>query len=298
MSEPLPPLAALRAFEAAARLRSLTAAASELNVTHAAIAQQVRKLEAWFGTPLLYRSGRGVAPTQEGLELASGLSDGFSTIRDAVGRLSASEATRPLNITLTPTFASRWLMPRLEHFRASTPGVEIMINPSAEVVDMSRGGFDAGFRFGRGDWPGLEAERVIDSEIFLSASPALLERRPIEQPSDLLKVTWIQELGSDEMHFWIGALGVDTSDYTNIVSVPGSLAIEAVLRGQGVGITTSAFVKDDIEAGRLVRLFPAGHQGSYCYFLIYRPGYQRPPLKKFIQWVRREIRLSEEETTT
>ena len=139
MQNPLPPLSALRAFEAAARNGSLSAAARELNVTHPAIAQQVKKLEEWFGVPLLQRAGRGVAVTAEGTVLARELGDGFETLRRAVESMDAAATKRPLGITLTPSFAASWLMPRYAGFREAHPDIEVLFNPSAVVVEIGTG---------------------------------------------------------------------------------------------------------------------------------------------------------------
>ncbi len=152
----LPSLAALRAFEAAARTLSFSEAGREMNVSHAAVAQNVRRLEAELGRPLMARSGRGLALTADGAALARGLSEGFGTIRATLAAFAADDAARPLRITMTPNFAVGFLIPRLGGFHRAHPEVELDLDPSARVVDLAAGGVDLAIRYGNGGWPGLE----------------------------------------------------------------------------------------------------------------------------------------------
>ena len=282
----LPPLTALRAFEAAARHGSLSEAARELNVTHAAIAQQVRKLEEWFGQKLMRREGRGVAATDKGAKLTAGLSEGFATMRAAVLALTEDDATRPLKITLTPTFAANWLMPRLGCFRTSHPEIEIMLNPTAEAIDLISEDYDLAFRFGAGEWSGLEAERMLESRHAVVAAPALLKGKKIKTPADLTSLPWVQELGMDERRVWLEAHGVEDSGSRNILHMPGNLVVDAIRRGEGVGITGRAWFEEDIAAGRVVELFDEEQDECLGYWMVSRPGPHRPPLKEFMRWVR------------
>ena len=289
----LPPLTALRSFEAAARHGSLSAAASELNVTHAAIAQQVKKLEAWFGLPLMKREGRGVATTERGTRLALGLSDGLATIQTAVDALSKEDAARPLKITLTPTFATNWLMPRLGGFRAAHPDIEIMLNPTAQPIDLIAEEYDIGFRFGAGEWPGLEAEKILDGGHAVFAAISLLDGRKVETPADVAALPWVQELGMDERGVWLKAHGVEEEGPRNILHMPGDLVVDAIRRGEGVGNVGRTWFEKNIAEGHVVTLFDDHTTSHLGYWMALRPGPHRAPLKAFIRWVRDEVRLSE-----
>jgi len=251
----LPPLTSLRAFEAAARHGSLSAAARELNVTHAAIAQQVKKLEAWFAMPLMQRAGRGVATTEQGARLALGLGEGFAAMQAAVDALSEDDATRPLKITLTPSFAANWLMPRLGGFREVHPDIEIMLNPTAQPIDLIAEGYDVGFRFGAGRWAGLEAQRILDGGHAVFAAPSLLKGRKIDTPADIAALPWVQELGMDERRVWLKAHGVDESGPRNVLHMPGNLVIDAIRRGEGVGNVGRTWFEEDVAKGTVVTLF-------------------------------------------
>lgn len=284
----LPPLTALRAFEAAARHGSLSAAARELNVTHAAIAQQVKKLEEWFGVSLMQRAGRGVETTGQGGRLALGLGEGFAAMQTAVDALSEDDATRPLKITLTPSFAANWLMPRLGSFRAAHPDIEIMLNPTAQAIDLIAEGYDLGFRFGAGVWTGLEAEHILDGGHAVFAATSLLKGRKVDTPADVAALPWVQELGMDERGVWLKAHGVEESGPRNVLHMPGSLVIDAIRRGDGVGNTGRVWFEKDVADGTVVALFDDGTTAHLGYWMAYRPGPHRPPLKAFLQWVREE----------
>lgn len=282
----MPPLSALRAFEAAARLRSLSGAARELNVTHPAIAQQVRRLEAWFGASLLVRAGRGVEPTEAGARLAAGLGEGFGAIRRAVEGMA--EDDRPLTITLTPTFAAYWLVPRLGAFRAAHPDIPLILDPTSESVDLRAGAHDMAIRFGKGDWPGLEAERLLPSDFVVAAAPALLARHRIETPADLLALPWVQELGTDELRVWMADQGVEDAAPRNVARMPGNLMLDAIRRGEAIGITGRAWLAMEIERGTLVTLFDREPSPDLGYWIATLPGPRRPPAKIFAHWLRRE----------
>ena len=284
----LPPLTSLRAFEAAARHRSLSAAARELNVTHAAVAQQVKKLEAWFGVSLMQREGRGVATTEPGARLAQGLVEGFATIQAAADALSEDDAARPLKITLTPTFAANWLMPRLGGFRTAYPDIEIMLNPTAQPIDLAAEGYDLAFRFGAGEWPGLKAERMLEGGHAVFAATSLLKGKKIETPADAAALPWVQELGMDERGVWLRAHGIEETGPRNVLHMPGNLVIDAIRRGEGVGNTGRTWFEKDVAEGTVVTLFDDGTTSDLGYWMVYREGVHRPPLKAFMRWVRGE----------
>lgn len=286
-SDRLPPLSALRAFEAAVRTASLSAAGRELNVTHAAIGQQVRRLEEHLGLTLLERAGRGVAPTPPGAQLAAGLGEAFARMREAVEAARAAEASRPVRISTTPSFAVSWLMPRLGAFRAANPEIELMINPSAEVVDLIRERYDIAIRYGDGGWTGLKSELLVETDFVVVAAPSLIGDRQIKQPADLLKFPWLQELGTNEMQDWLSRHGVEVGPHPGNAHLPGYMVLEAARAGEGVACSTRVNVERDIAAGALVELF-AGRPGSddTGYHLVRAPGPMRPAVARFVEWLR------------
>ncbi len=292
----LPPLSMLRAFEAAARLGGYSAAGRELNVTHAAVAQQVRALEERLGVALMRRDGRAVRPSPEGRALAEGLGAGLETMRAALAELARDAAARPVRVTLTPSFAAAWLAPRIGGFALAHPEVELVLNPTSAVVDLARSEDDVAIRFGSGSWPGLEATPLVRSAVVVVAAPSLLAGREIAAPEQLLEMPWIQEAGSHEWRVWLSARGVTIPpEKRDILHAPGFIALQALRAGHGVGMTARVWVAEDIAAGRLTPLFDAdGDDAAETgYHVVRRPGAMRPGVAAFAAWLEREARAPE-----
>lgn len=286
----MPPLAALRAFSAFAETGNLTQAGAALNVSHAAVSQQLRALEAHLGLRLLDRSGRALALTQDGRQLADALSLGFGAIAGAVQELAGREADRPLHISVTPSFAGHWLLPRLAGFSQAYPDISLRIDPSPLLVDLTPGGIDLALRFGDGAWPGLDAEPLLPAPLAVVAAPALLEGRRIDSPRDLVDLPWIEELGTTEASTWLTTHGAAPEAARRRTQLPGNLMLESARQGQGALITVRLFVEPDIAAGRLVELFEVRQDSAY--HIVTRPGVLRPGARAFVAWLRREARAS------
>ncbi|MEJ6403001.1 LysR family transcriptional regulator [Yoonia sp. 2307UL14-13] len=280
----LPSLAALRAFEAAARCGSFSQAARELNVTHAAIAQHVRAIEAQLTTSLMIREGRGVTLTATGRQLATALSDGFGQIASGVRAVASEAAERPIAITTTPTFAENWLMPRLAGFWTAHPGVAVSINPDTGVTDLRRDGFDLGIRYGMGDWPGVAATALVASDYTIVGAPSLLKGRKADNLADVADLPWIFETVHKEARRWVTSMGLDLACcQMNEVATFG-LLLPAVRAGAGLSVVSSAIVADDIAAGRLVAVMTERRQGQ-GYHIIHPPGPLSERVKLFKTWL-------------
>ena len=282
----LPPLASLRAFSAFSQSGSVKLAGVALNVSHAAISQHLRALEAHLGLSLVDRSGRALSLTQEGDQLARALDLGFGAIGAAVQDLKGADADRPLHISCTSSFAASWLMPRLPGFRALHPEINLMLDPSPELVILKPGGIDLAIRYGRGDWPGLEVEALLASSMVIVAAPGLLKTKGKITPAELANYPWLDELGTTESTNWAEAYGLQPSDLKSRVQVPGNLLLDGVRSGQGVVVTVRHFVEDDLKSGRLVELFCDSDNRGY--HIVTRPGVLRPSARKFVQWLRRQ----------
>ncbi|MEM7499427.1 MAG: LysR substrate-binding domain-containing protein [Pseudomonadota bacterium] len=287
----LPPLTMLRAFEAAARTGGFSAAGRELNVTHAAIAQQVRGLEARLDVTLMRRDGRRLILTDEGRRLAEGLGRGLDIMRLAIEETGRAAAERPVRLTLTPKFSAYWLMPRLGSFRAAHPDIELLVSPTPEIVDMSDGRFDLAIRFGDGTWPEVESELLVASAHAVVATRELLERYPVETPNDLLRMPWVQENETQEWYTWLRAHDVAPGSKHDILHLPGYMALEAIRSGEGVGLTARIFVQEDIASGRLVSLFDDPDAPGTGYWLIRAASaseHPRPTVRAVVDWLRSE----------
>lgn len=290
----LPSLNALRAFSAVAESGGFTDAGAALNVSHAAVSQQVRALEERLGAHLVRREGRGVVLTREGKQLADALFPALQAIARAVNELTGADATRPLQITTTPSFAASWLMPRLSEFRHLHPGVPVILDPSPDVMEMAPGGIDVAIRFGRGDWPGVDAAMLVPSSLVVVAARSLIGSRRITEPREILEFPWLQELGTSEMSNWLRSRGVIAPDQGNVAHLPGHLVMQALRNGDGVTVGARAVVAPEIDEGRLVVLFEEKTPGQ-GYYVVTRTGVHRPPLKAFLAWLRRHAVREEEE---
>lgn len=282
----LPSLTALRAFEAAARTGGFSAAGRELNVTHAAVAQQVRGLEAQLGLPLILREGRGLKLTDEGRRLAVALAEGFGTIAAAIAELMEAEGTRPLRISVTHSFAAQWLMPRLGGFWAKHPEIALSLHPDNRVVDLAAERMDLAVRCGRGDWPGLDVELLTPAHFAVVGAPSLLGDAQSLTPDEMARFPWVIESGWPEQLAWLRALGIDP-DAIETHEVPTEdLALSAARQGYGLHVELSTLLEDELAAGRLRAVHRAGAEDAMSYWLVTRPGARKPALRTFMRWLK------------
>ncbi len=251
----LPPLAQLRAFAALAETGGMSAAGDLLNVSHAAISQQVRALESHLGLPLVAKDGRGVALTAEGQRLGRTLTAAFGDIAAEIEALTGADADRPLQITTTPMFAAAWLMPRIGTFRQAHPDIDLMLNPTAARVALDPGGIDLAIRFGTGDWPGLTSELLFHTDFVIAAARSLVGDRTVSHPRDLLDFPWLQEIGTTETNDWLAARGVSAGRVKSLTQLPGNLLLDGLRTGQGVVAATRTFIEADLARGDVVVLF-------------------------------------------
>lgn len=287
MDRKLPPLTALRAFEAAARHAAVGKAARELNVTHAAVSQQLRQLEDWLGVPLFRREGRSIALTPEGDAYFSAVRDGFDRMSEATRTLTASREGRPVDITTTAAFASRWLMPRLPRFYAKHPDVRIRVDSVRTLVDLRTQPVDLAIRFGKGDWPDLEVEPLIGAELAPLCAPSYIERIGLKSPADLPRAHVFHDGDYSEWEHWLAMAGyADVDVRTNSTVITNLiLGYQAALDGQGVVLGVESLTRDDVDAGRLV--FPFGiSDEARGYWIVRRRGaVERPAAAAFRTWL-------------
>lgn len=284
----IPSLSALRAFEATARHGGFSAAARDLNVTHAAVAQHVRALEADLEVPLVARTAQGMALTPEGQDLARQLGDAFGTIATAVDRLRGRQADRPVRVTLTPAFAEAWLVPRLGSFWQTHPDIEVALNPSTGLVDLRKGAHDLAIRFGSGDWPGLEAFPLLGASYVLVAQPGFANgARCLEDLGDPALYCWFFAAAAREQQVWGAELGLDFNKipFQDMQSNP--VALSAVRAGLGLSIQSRQIVERDLEDGRLVALAEGKNTGLQ-YHMVTTKGPRPRNVDRFMTWLKAE----------
>jgi LysR family glycine cleavage system transcriptional activator len=295
MSRRLPPLNALRAFEAAARHLSFTRAAEEMHVTQAAISHQIKALEEDLGMPLFRRLNRALLLTDEGQTLYPAVRDSFQLIADATARLKASERAGTLTVSTLPSFAVKWLVPRISRFQDRNPNIDLRISANERIVDFARDGIDVSIRFGAGNWPGVRCEQLAGESIAPYCSPSLL--RYIKGPRDLAHLTLLHEEmlplpGFPNWSNWLAAAGLDAIvDASRGIRFSHThMMLQAAIDGRGVALGLRLLAADDVAAGRLVAPFDLVLPSGYAYFLTYAPAAtDRPKIRAFRDWMLAEM---------
>ena len=280
----IPSLAALRAFEVAARCQSYSDAARELNVTHAAIGQHVRALEAFFSETLIVRQGRGVQTTDAGRQLADALTSGFGVVADGVEQMQARGRLRPVNISVTPAFAANWLMPRVGEFWAKHPDIALNINPSSGLVDLRADGFDLAIRYGDGSWPNVTAELLTNGDFLVVAHPDLVKGRAVSTLTDLSDLPWVMEDHMMERRVIVEREGLCLSEVDLTVLQTNGLVLSAVMAGLGVTVQPKSLVEREIGLKNLVCLSELS-QPDLGYHLVTVVDRLSPTSEVFRSWL-------------
>ncbi|HYB09700.1 MAG TPA: transcriptional regulator GcvA [Alphaproteobacteria bacterium] len=304
MARRLPPLNALKAFEAAARHMSFLKAANELHVTAGAISQRIKNLEAQIGVALFRRLARGVVLTDAGQRYSRRIGELFEGIEKATRQLRQEAATTVLTISAMASFEVCWLIPRLGPFNASHPGVAVRVLPEQAPVDLASNGIDLAIRYGHGHYPELMVERLLPRRIFPVCSPKLMEGpHPIRTLADFAHHTLLGE--EPYLHYeettwkqWMTAVGADDIEVpAGPVFTFSHMALQAAVAGQGVALGTTVLAGDDLAAGRLVRPLPHIVESEHPYWLIYPPALAKQPrVRAFRDWIMAEATRFVEQT--
>jgi LysR family glycine cleavage system transcriptional activator len=250
----LPPLNALKAFEAAARSQNFTRAAEELRVTQGAISQQVKALEDTLGLKLFTRERQRLALTEAGREYLGVVRDALDRIALGTDRLVQRQRGGVLTISTSPDFAAKWLVHRLGRFAESHPAIDLRVSASGHHVDFAREDVDVAIRHGDGSWPGLDAVRLCAERLFPVCSPQLLAgRKRITRATDLLKLPLLRLAESDAWARWFAAAGLADATLRGPTLDRASMVIDAAIDGQGVALARTALAAWDLINGRLVR---------------------------------------------
>lgn len=291
MARNLPPLNALKAFEAAARHESFTAAAAELNVTHAAVSRHIRELEGWLGTKLFVRTGRGVELTERGKGYVIELTRGFDILAAATEGVSGRRRRRRqrLSVSVEPSFAALWLVPRLGRFTAANPDIELILDSTHRLVDFSRDEADVGVRYGRGVWSNVAADVLAGTHLTPVCSPTLLRDTGVHTPSDLPPNLLLQEETRRYWNEWLSAAGVAERITPDGPTLGLHLTIPASEAGQGFALADEVIAGDALVAGRLVRPFPIAIRDYGYHFVHGADRKETKAMAAFRVWLAAEI---------
>jgi DNA-binding transcriptional LysR family regulator len=266
----LPSLNGLRAFEAAARLGSFVAAGEELNVTQAAISRLVRLLEERLGFRLFERMPNGLALTPQGRALQPGLTAAFDAIAGITQQVSAMRSTPVLTLGVGPSFAVRWLIPRLASFYQEHPDIEVRL-ATGGAINPFNDDWTCGILLGNGDWPGHQAEPMFSADLFPVCARSIAQR--LKKPSDLARECLLEvEHSAEEWPLWLAAARVKLRTQTRGLRFDNyAMALQAAVDGVGVAIGLRPYVVDDLASGRLVAPFKLAVPKGQAWYLVYRP---------------------------
>ncbi|MGU7775225.1 transcriptional regulator GcvA [Burkholderia sp. MR1-5-21] len=298
-------LNALRAFEASARHRSFAAAATELHVTPAAVGQLVRTLEEWLGVAVFHRTTSGrvrLIPTDAAERALPDIRAGFDRLTIGLERLKEGSASGMLTVAVSPAFAAKWLLPRIERFQAAWPDTDVRLDTNLKPVDFVAQRVDIGVRYGTGSWPGLTAVKLMDEEMYPVCSPKLLHKQGrLQKPNDLARETLIHDLSMDShtdfptWDIWLQKAGVTGVATQRGMKINNSAAVlQAAIEGHGIALARSVMSSDDLATGRLVRLFSEITFASpLAYYVVYRADCSgMPKLVAFRDWLLDEATAS------
>lgn len=296
-----PPIAALRALEAAARHLSYTKAAEELHITQSAVSHQIRHAEELWGLKLFERRGRRLMLTQNGQALVPVVRSFINGLTSTLEDLKGEDNRDSLRVSLLQSFAFKWLVPRLGHFNQQHPGIDVWISTTEELIDFTLDNADMGIRLGHGNWPELHVTPLLKEYVFPVCSPRLLEELGTPaKPEDLFNYPLLRRSAMDicpRWRDWFRDAGIQIKRIPKGTKFPDtSMAVQAAIDGQGVALARSAHVSDDLASGRLVKLFNIYSESSVAYFVVCPRGKENnPSILAFTEWLLEEAKIAQEE---
>jgi LysR family glycine cleavage system transcriptional activator len=281
---------ALRALEAVARTGSLTKAADAMHVTHGAISHQLKGLEADLGVQMVERVGRGIRLTDEGARFAARVRSALAELAEAVREVTEHNNPRQFRVSVMPSFAARWLLPRIGRFFAAHPDIDLDVRASMALVDFRRDDVEAALRYGGGDYPGVVSEHLLDDEYYPVCSPRLGNGRLPTRPAEISRYLLLRS-DNEFWEPWFRAAGLDWPEPARgPIFNDASHLMQAAVDGQGIALARSSLIGNDIANGVLVRLFDIAVPSPNHYYLVYPPRLSdSPKLGQFRAWLRAEI---------
>ena len=294
----LPSLNALKVFWAAARHGSFVKAAEELHVTASAVSLQIRQLEDELGLKLFERTPKGLALTAAGSRVLPDVNQAFEKLRATFSTLSEEDGSGALTVSAAPSFAAKWLLPRLSGFLSANPDIEVNIKATVELADFDRGEADIGIRYGSGGYANLETELLMREMVFPVCSPDLLREHKKLPTGDFLNtVNLLHDDSADQNEalpgwkMWLRAAAIDGVDWRKGPRFNQTvLAIEAAAAGLGVALAPAVLVEGDLASGRLVRLATAELSEPFAYYLVYpQEKADRAAVQAFRTWLLQEL---------
>ena len=290
MDARIPATQALRALEAVARTGSLTKAAEAMHLTHGAISHQLKGLEEELGVRLIERAGRGIRLTDEGERFAGRVRAALGDLAEAVREITEHNNPRQFRVSVMPSFAARWLLPRIGRFLAENPDIDLDVRANFALVDFRRDDVEAALRYGGGHYPGIASEHLLDDVYYPVCSPRLGGGRLPARPEEISQYLLLRS-ENEFWQPWFRAAGLDWPEPTRgPIFNDASHLMQAAVDGQGIALARSSLIGNDIGNGVLVRLFDIEVPSPWRYYLVYPPRLaQSPKLRRFRAWLQEEV---------
>jgi LysR family glycine cleavage system transcriptional activator len=288
MGRRLPPLNSLKCFEAAGRLLSFTGAARELNVTQAAISHQIKVIEEFLGVSLFERYPRRLALTEQGKALLPEVIEAFDRVSAAIGSLNKDHYSNMISVRLAPSFAAKWLSPRLKYFWLQYPEIDLCLFHAHAAVDFEREEIDIAVTYGKGDWPNVVADKLLSLDFFPVCSPAFLHNdKPLTIIENLHYYTLLHDANYECWRDWLELAGLtDIQADKGTIIDDTNVLIQAAIDGQGIALGSTTFVQDHLESGRLVRPFDVILENEFSYYVVCPESHlKNPAVLAFKEWL-------------
>ncbi|WP_282609460.1 transcriptional regulator GcvA [Pelagibius sp. Alg239-R121] len=282
-------LRALQAFDTAATHSSLSRAAETLGVTHGAVSRQIKQLETYLGVHLLHRRPNGVEKTDAGEQLHKATRQAFAALQTGIRSVKRAQDRRAITISLSASLATKWLVPRLPAFRTKHPGIALYLDTNDEVIDFDDSDVDVALRYGVPDWPNLHYERLVDEQLVVVASPALVAGEDLPMtPAAISGLPLLHDQFDPAWGKWANAVGLDQSlvEAADLKYRDSAVLITAAIDGQGVALARRLLVQDDLGAGRVVRLDTTTISPDRELYFVCRAGdEERVLIRSFRNWL-------------
>lgn len=292
MKERLPPLQGLYCFYKAAEMGSFKDAAHQLSVTSAAISQQIRQLEEWLGVQLFERQHRKVKLTQQGHILFRQTDIGFGALQDGVRQVNKDQNPDRLSISVLPSLAQHWLVPRIGEFSSKHPSLSLFLQPDNKLVDFKKESVDLCIRYGKGEYPDIESQWLMDDHLYPVCHPIYRERHQISSLHNLVNVNLIEDARPDmNWKYWLSLAGIESEGSTSSLQYEGShFVLDGALAVQGVALMRHSLAWRYIEQGTLVKIGDIAVQPTFSYYLCApAPYFKREKNRAFQQWIKQQM---------
>ena len=288
MGRRLPPLNSLKCFEAAGRLWSFTGAARELSVTQAAISHQIKVIEDYLGFPLFVRYPRRLALTEQGKALLPEVIEAFDRVSLAIGALGKEAYSNLLSVRLAPSFAAKWLSPRLKYFWLQYPEIDLCLFHAHAAVDFEREEIDIAVTYGKGDWPGVVADKLLSLDFFPVCSPAFMHNdKPLTDIDNLRYYSLLHDANYECWRDWIKLANVPAIEAEKGTIIDDTnVLIQAAIDGQGIALGSTTFVEEHLESGKLVKPFDIVLVNEFSYYVVCPQSHlKNPAVVAFKDWL-------------